>query len=225
MRKAVLALAILLVLVVGSDIAVGSVVESRLAAVAQRRLGLPERPSVDLDGFPFVFYALQRRFPAASMETRDMRIEGLAMDRAVLELQDVRFDSFAAVGGGSGTLTANRGIGAVEVTQDSLVAYLKRQGIPFHVELSSREVTVSRKVRLDGQVLSVSARGTLAVSEEALEFTPEEIEGDGGFEFSRAVSFRVDLPEVFPGVAYRDVTVTEGLATLSFRFSRTTIPL
>jgi hypothetical protein len=227
-RKAlVVVLMILVVIVVGGDLLVGSIAEARLAEVAQRRLGLTERPAVDLQGFPFFYYALRRRFPGASIEGRDVRAEGLAVDRFTLELRDVRFDSTAAIAGGGGTLRASEGRGTVQITQEALGAYLERLDVPFRLELlRSSRARVSGTATVLGIDIDASAEGKLAVAEGSLEFRPERIEvGDGIDVPASALAFRVDLPEVLPGLAYEGITIEDGRAVLSFRLRRAVLPL
>jgi hypothetical protein len=227
-RKALLVLLlILVVVVVGGDFLVGSIAEARLAEVAQQRLGLTERPTVDLKGFPFVYHALRRRFPGTSIEGRDVRVQGLEVERFTLELRDVRFDSTAAVAGGGGTLRARVGTGTVEITQEALGAYLERRDVPFRVELlGSSRARVSGTATVLGIEVNASAEGELAVAEGSLEFRPERVEVGDGIEVpASALAFRVDVPEVFPGLSYEGITVEEGRAVLSFRLRRVVVPL
>jgi len=227
-RKGLLVLLLLLVvIVVGGDLLVGSIAEARLAEVAQRRLGLTERPSADLKGFPFVYHALRRRFPGASLEGRDVRVQGLSVERFTLELRDVRFDSTAAVAGGGGTLRAREGTGTVEIGQEALGAYLERQDVPFRVELlRSSRARVSGTARVLGFKVDASAEGTLAMVDGSLEFRPKRVEVGDGIEVpASALAFRVDVPKVLPGVSYDGITIEEGRAVLSFRLRRAVVPL
>jgi hypothetical protein len=227
-RKALIAtLVILVVIVGGGDLLVGSIAEARLAEAAQQRLGLTERPTVDLQGFPFFYYALRRRFPGASLEGRDVRVEGLAVDRFRLELRDVRFDSTAAIAGGGGTLRASEGRGTVEITQEALGAYLERQDVPFRVELlGSSRARVSGTATVLGVDVDASAAGKLAVADGSLEFRPERIEVGDGIEVPASVlAFRVDVPQVLPGLSYDGIRVERGRAVLSFRLRRAVVPL
>lgn len=227
MRKAAIVLVILAILALGGDLVLGSVAEARLAEVAQDRLGLTHRPTVDLEGFPFFLYAVRRRFPAASLEVRDIRARGLTVDRFTLELRDVRLDSMASLTGGEGTITASRGRGTVEVTQESLGAYLERVGVPFRIEfVGSSRVRVSGTATALGKDVEASAEGELAVTEGSLEFRPERIEvGDGIRVPPSALAFRVDLPEVVPRLAYGGITLEGGRAILSFRIRGAVVPL
>jgi len=218
-RKFLLVLAILAVLVVGADVVIGSIAEARFAERAQNRLGLAERPDVDLKGFPFLLHALRRRFPEVSVDARDVRVQGLSIDRLVLRLRDVRFGSTAAVAGGSGGLSARGGTGTVEVTQASLGAFLERHDVPLRVELlGPSRARVSGAATVLGIDVEASAEGALALTDGSLEFRPERIEVADGIEVpASALAFRVDLPEALPGVAYDGITVERGRAVLLFR--------
>jgi hypothetical protein len=226
--KLLLVLAILAVVLVGGDLVIGSVAEARLAERAQNRLGLAERPRVDLKGFPFVLHALRRRFPEVSVEARDLRVQGLAIDRFVLRLRDVRFGSTAAIAGGDGTLSAGGGQGSVELTQASLVAFLERHDVPLRVELlGSSRARVSGVATVLGAEVEASAEGELALTDGSLEFRPERIEvGDDGIEVpASALAFQVELPAAVPGIVYEGITVERARAVLSFRMRAADVPL
>jgi hypothetical protein len=226
-RKAFLVLAILAVVLVGGDLVIGSIAEARLAERAQNRLGLTERPEVDLKGFPFLLHALRRRFPEVSVEARDVRVQGLSIARFVVRLRDVRFGSTAAIAGGGGGLSARGGGGTVEVTQASLGAYLKRHDVPLRVELlGSSRARVSGVAAVLGVDVEASAEGTLALTDGSLEFRPERIEVGDGIEVPpSAFAFRVDLPDALPGVAYDGIAIDRRRAVLSFRLRGTNLPL
>jgi hypothetical protein len=226
-RKFLLVLAILAVLVVGADVVIGSIAEARLAERAQNRLGLAERPDVDLKGFPFLLHALRRRFPEVSVDARDVRVQGLSIDRLVLRLRDVRFDTTSSIAGGSGTLSAKGGQGTVELTQASLGAFLERRDVPVRVELlGSSRARVSGRVTALGIELEASAEGQLAATDGSLEFRPERIEVGDDIEVpASALAFQVELPAAVPGVVYEGITVERGRAVLSFRMRAAAVPL
>jgi hypothetical protein len=228
-RKTLLVLAIFGALFVGGDLVIGSLAEARLAERAQTRLGLTERPDVDLQGFPFLFHVLRRRFPEVSVEARDVRVRGLVIERFVLRLSDVRFDSTTTIAGGGGTLSANGAEGSVEVTQARLGAYLERHDVPLRVELlRSSRARVSGTAAVLRAKGEASAEGELAVTDGSLEFRPDYVrvaEGFLGGYAVEAMSFRVDLPEVVRGMSYDGITVEEGRAILSFHLRGAVVPV
>jgi hypothetical protein len=226
-RKFLLVLAILAVLVVGGDVVIGSIAEARLAERAQNRLGLAERPEVDLKGFPFLLHALRRRFPEVSVEARDVRVQGLSIDRFVLRLRDVRFDTTGSIAGGAGTLSAREGQGTVELTQAALGAFLERNDVPVRVELlGSSRARVSGTVTALGIEVEASAEGPLAATDGSLEFRPERVEVGDGIEVpASALAFQVELPAAVPGVVYEGIAVERGRAFLSFRMRAAAVPL
>ncbi|MGH2682322.1 MAG: LmeA family phospholipid-binding protein [Actinomycetota bacterium] len=227
MGKVLLVLAILAAVLVGGDLVIGSVAEARLAERVQNRLGLAERPRVDLKGFPFVLHALRRRFPEVSVEARDVRVQGLAIDRFVLRLRDVRFGSTASIAGGDGTLSAGGGRGSVEVSQASLGAFLERHDVPLRVELlGSSRTRVSGVATVLGAEVEASAEGELALNDGSLEFRPERVEVGDGIEVpASALAFRVELPAPVRGMVYEGITVERARAVLSFRVRAADVPL
>jgi hypothetical protein len=226
-RKALLVLAVLVVLAVGADLAIGAVAEARLAERVQSRLGLAERPEVDLKGFPFLLHALRRRFPEVSVEVQDLRVEGLTIHRFVLLLHDVRFGSTAAIAGGGGGLSARKGQGTVEVTEASLGAFLERHDVPFRVELlGSSRARISGTVIALGVEVEASAEGRLALTDGSLEFRPESIEVGDGIEVpASSLAFKVELPAAVPELVYDGITIERARAVLSFRMRAAALPL
>jgi hypothetical protein len=184
---------------------------------------------VDLQGFPFLLHALTRRFPEVSVEARDVRVRGLVIDRFVLRLRDVRFDSTTTIAGGGGTLSASRAQGTVEVTQAGLGAFLERHDVPFRVELlRSSRARVSGTATVHRAELEASAEGKLVVIDGSLEFRPDYVRVGEGFltgDPVEAMSFRVALPELVPGMSYDGVTVEERRILLSFRMRGAVVPL
>jgi hypothetical protein len=226
-RKALVVLVVLAILAVGADLAIGAIAEARLAERAQNRLGLAERPEVDLKGFPFLLHALRRRFPEVSVEIRDLRVEGLAIDRFVLRLRDVRFGSTAAIAGGGGGLSTREGRGTVEVTEASLGAFLERNDVPFSVELlGSSRARISGTATALGVEVEASAEGRLALADGSLEFRPESVEVGDGIELpASSLAFQVELPAAVPGLVYQGITVLRARAVLSFRMRAAAVPL
>lgn len=227
MRNALVILVVVVALLVGADVGLRTVAESRVAGEMQQQLELPRPPDVELRGFPFLLHALRRRFPQAELEITGIRASGLPVDRVDVVLEGVRFDSLSVLAGGEGSVSASEGSGTVRVTDDAITEYLEEQGMPLSVELLGREVRVTGTVPI-GRLLSfeATAEGTLAVSDGTLEFRPERIRVAGGREAPvEAMAFRVDLPEVMPGIVYEDVTVADGTASLSFRLRRAVLRL
>jgi LmeA-like phospholipid-binding len=226
-RKALVALVVLAILAVGADLAIGAIAEARLAERAQNRLGLAERPEVDLKGFPFLLHALRRRFPEVSVEIRDLRVEGLAIDRFVLRLRDVRFGSTAAIAIGGGGVSTREGRGTVEVTEASLGAFLERHDVPFSVQLlGSSRARISGMATALGVEVEASAEGRLTLADGSLEFRPESIEVGDGIELpASSLAFQVELPAAVPGLVYEGITVQRSRAVLSFRMRAAAVPL
>jgi hypothetical protein len=207
------------VLVLAGDIALRAATESRLAARAEAGLGLRARPDVDLQGFPFFVHALRRRFPEASIEVRDVRVQGLAVDRVRFELEDVGFGSTAALAGGGGAISAGNVRGTVEVTEDALGSFLERRGVSLRVALlDSGNARISGTTSILGMEIELSAQGMLAVADGRLEFRPDRIEAVGGIEVpTSALVIAVELPEVAPDLVYQRINVSQGRMSVSFR--------
>lgn len=226
MRNALVVLVVVVALLVGADVGLRTVAESRVAGEMQQQLELPRPPDVELQGFPFLLHAFRRRFPQAELEITGIRASGLPVDRVDVVLEGVRFDSLSVLAGGEGSVSASEGSGTVRVTDDAITEYLEEQGLPLSVELLGREARVTGTVSLGPFEGEATAQGTLAVSDGTLEFRPDRIQVADGIEVPQgAMAFRLDLPEVMPGIVYEEVTVADGTASLSFHLRRAVLRL
>lgn len=217
-RRLSVAFVILALLAVGADFGVRIWAEGRLAASVQRSFELPEKPNLDLDGFPFLLRLAQGRFASATVESEDVVLEGLRVASVRIDGRDVRFSFRDLVRGGEDAVVlVHGGSGSLEVDDESLSEYIQNRSVPITVEFLGPEVRTSTTVSI-GEVDTVAeATGQLEISDGSLLFTPETVSIDGEIGVPpEALAFRVPLPTLVEGAVYERVIVGEGTARLEF---------
>jgi hypothetical protein len=214
-RRLLVALVVVVGLVAAADVGFRLWAEAAVAARMQEAAELPERPDVDLHGFPFTLQVLRSRFDRVDVSMEGVEASGLMLESIRLELRDVRFPAGRLFTRGGGTIRPREGTGVVEVTDDAVTAYLRGDGTPIEVRFLGPEVRATGSVTALGQELTASASGTMAISEGSLVFRPEEIEVPGGIRIHIGLlAFEVPLPQPVEGVTLDRIEVQDGVARL-----------
>jgi LmeA-like phospholipid-binding len=209
-RALLIIVGILLALILGADIAARSVAAARVAASLQRALGLPEEPDIHLSGFPFALHLARGRFEEVGVQVTQLEADGLTVDRAVLDLRDVRFPRRALVLGGGGDVIVEGGRAEAEISDEALTAFLETEGVPASVEF------LGPKVEVTPAETGATVRGRLRLDQGTLGFRAEA---------SSELGFQVALPELLPGLRYRHVSVGEDTAVISADLAGATFEL
>jgi hypothetical protein len=193
-------------LVVADRVALG-VVESRIASTIQQDQQLQSRPSVKIDGFPFLTQVARHRFGRVTFRATDIKAGGTtAVDVASVSavLNDVRtsndFSSAtAATATGTGTVT-------YAALSDQLGTTLSWGGTTSGTE---DRLKATPKVTVLGQTLSASVTAQVQVtSAHTIGFTNVKVVGVGVPQL-----FVSGLEKVFAG----SLTVSDLPAGLSLR--------
>lgn len=213
MRNILVALVIIVLLAVGADFGFRLWAESTVADRIDSSLGLPERPDVDLHGFPFTLHVVRSRFPRADVAVEGLEIEGLVFERVGVELRGVRFPRDRLFREGPAVVTASSGEAMAEVTDDEITAYLGRRDLPLTVEFVGPDVRTSGTIQALGLEVEASATAQLSLSDGALVFEPQEIEVAEQVTIpAGALRFEIPLPQPIQGVEFERLTVEEGMA-------------
>ena len=212
-RAILVTLVVLALLALGADVGLRFLAESRLSAAAQDLYALPERPDLDLRGFPFLLQVARSRFEEVAVEVEDVRLEGLDFDRVTLTLEDATFPR-EALFSGTGVVTSSGGHAEVVIGEDAMSTYLQEQvGAAVRVRFAGPGIRVSTRVSVGGVTTTASAGGRVRLEDGALIFSPESVEVDGSIGVpAAALAFEAPLPDVVPGVTYERVVVDEGVA-------------
>lgn len=213
-RAILITLLALAVIGVGVDAGARAVAEARLASSVQDALGLPDRPDLELQGFPFLLQVARGRLDALEIELSDVDAEGLNLERVTLSFEELTFDRVALLRG-SGAVSVSSGSAQATVTEDGLSTYLQEGGTPVRVRLDGPGIRVSTRISTGQQTTTATAEGPVRVEEGRLIFSPDEVEVEGTLGVpAAALSFDVLLPDLVPGIRYESVVVSDGVATI-----------
>jgi hypothetical protein len=202
MRKLLVALAVLLVVYVAADIGTRFWAQSWVGGQLQRSLHLSKSASVSFGGILFIPEVVSGHIPSASVHAASFSSEGVHFQSATLELHDIRFSaSQVLLSKHTGSIRAHSGDGSVAMTGADLTDALRNQGVDVTVQISDGRVMVS------GGGLPGTVTVQPSIQDGAL-----VLSSGGG-------SVSLKLPEVVPGLTYRDVRIDGDVGELVFTVS------
>jgi hypothetical protein len=202
MRKLLVALAVLLVVYVAADIGARFWAQSWVGGQLQRSLHLSKSASVSFGGLLFIPEVVSGHIPSATVHAASFSSEGVRFQSASLDLRDIRFSpSQLFRSKHTGSIRAARCDGEVSMSGDDLTAALRDRGFGGTVTLADGEV------RLSGGGLP----GEISVQ--------PSIEGGTLVLRASGTSVSLPLPEVVPGLTYRDVRIEGDTGELLFTVS------
>ena len=209
MRKALVALGIAVLVVVGADFGLRALAQYWVSGQIQSSFRLEHRPSVTLGGFPFLPRLVSGRFPSATVRSKGAvetgRFPVSALD---LTLNQVRFPPDQLLFGNKATIRAASGEGTITLTEGEINRAFPAT-IPVTVQLVNGKVWI-RSPNLQGETET-----KLRVSDNKLTLIP--VQG------SLPVEIRVALPVLVRGLTYTGVQIRGSRALVSFRLGETRI--
>lgn len=206
MRRLLVGLVVLVAILVAADFGLRLYTERWVAGELAAVLDVPERPSVAIDGFPFVVRFLAGEFPSATAESAPLRLEGITFRDVEFTLRDVRFPPGDVLGGEGGVIRARTGRGSLSLTGRQASEALSGQGVPVTVRIEGGEVFLST-----GQ-LPQEVQVDLAVNGNELEIRSAEA--------GLPVTLSLGVPAFVEGLVLTDVRVEGSAAILDFRLER-----
>lgn len=214
-RAIVITLIVLALVLVVADLGLRLWARTWVEDRIERSLNLPREPAVRVGGLLFLPQFVRGRFAEVEVEMEELSVEGLVMDRVVVELAGVEFSQGDLLAGRGGTLRVDRGRGRVEVTQESLNAFLSEREVPVTVRLVGPRVRASTSIEVLDQEITATARGPLRLEDGALVFDPERVRVDDAIDVpTDSLSFEFDLPVPLQGMRYERVQVRDGVVVV-----------
>lgn len=208
------------------------VLEALVAREAQERLGLSERPAVELDSDP-QWEMLLGDFSRGSISTEEADLGGVTAQAATLALDP--FSVNLVQSARTGTLVPSEPLsGDVRLRiSGAEVTRLVRENaqIPVNdVEVRSEGVTVNSEVSLLGTTLPVTVEGEVGVERGAIAFRPEILRA-GGTRVPDSIAgtlldetaFRYPVNGLAGGISVTGARTVDGAVVLTGRLDR--IPL
>jgi DUF2993 family protein len=211
MRKALVALGIVVVVLVGADLGLRVLAQYWIAGQLQRSFELEDRPSVSLRGFPFLPRLVTGRFPRVTVESNGgIRTGRFPVSVVDLSLRQVRFPPDQLLFGNKATIRAASGSGTVILTEEDI-----NRAFPATVPVTVHLVGGRVRIRSSNPPGEVESR--LRVSDNRLVLLP--VEG------SLPLEVRVALPVFVRGLSYSGVEIEGSRALLRFRLTKPSIQL
>jgi DUF2993 family protein len=204
MRKALIALGLVIAVLVGVDVGVRVLAQHFVGRTLARSLDVTERPSVSIGGVPFLPRVIAGSLPSATVVAHMVSSNGVTVQTVSLTLSHVTFPRDLLFGGG-GTVRARSGEGTAIITPDELTEALHAHGAPVTVRFRRGRMLVSAN-GLPGEV-----EVTPSLSGRTLTLRPT------GSPLPFALAF--DLPGFVSGLRYTDLVVGRAAATVSFRLT------
>jgi DUF2993 family protein len=209
MRKALIALGVVIVVLVGADFGLRALAQFWVAGQLQSSFGLEERPSVSLGGVPFIPRLITGRFPTVTVEsTGTVKGSDFPMAAVDLTLRDVRFPADQLVFGNKATVRAKGGSGTATLSEQDI-----NQAFPATIPITVRLVDGGVRIRANGLAVDVPAR--LKVANNRLVLGP--VAG------TLPVEVGVRLPVLVEGLTYTGVKVEDSKAFVTFTLLSPTI--
>ena len=138
MRKLVVAVIVLLVLLVGADFAARAYAESRTADAIRSEVGTDVTPDVSIEGFPFLWHAVQGSYPQVVITASTTSADAIAGVRAVAELDGVALPLRDALAGNASNLTAQSANVRALIPLDAFAAALGRPDLTLSAGPTAR---------------------------------------------------------------------------------------
>jgi hypothetical protein len=205
-RLLLIVVGVLVVLLVVADIAGRVVAQDMVASRIEDSLGLSEKPSVSLRGFPFLLRAAEGSFPSATASADSLTAQGVTMRSVALTLDGLRFSLVDLLGGRQTTVRASTGEGTATMTGAGMTEALSAQGVDLTVEIADGKV----RVRPSSFPVSIQARVSLSGRTLTLQSADSRI----------SASFSVRLPEFVKGLQFTGIHLQGSAAVLAFDLNR-----
>ena len=124
------ALVILVALLVGADRVTAAITEGQLASKIQSSQKLNQKPSVSIDGFPFLTQVVSRHFDHATVDIDNLDARGVPIQHIHADLRGVHVSS------GYNSATVDTLTGTATLSYDQVAATLSRQARIGQINLS-----------------------------------------------------------------------------------------
>jgi hypothetical protein len=200
---------VLVILLVAGDFVAKTVAQNELAAQIQKH-GFPKKPSVSIEGFPFLTQVVSRNIHQIKISSRNVPEGPVKISKITATASDIRLNS----GFSSGTV--KKLTGSVLVTFSALDNTLNNQLGPLGSLLSSSGLTLSAaghdEVKASLDLLVASGSATWKVSRLSGQGLDISLVGSSGVPSSALSSLRdihIKLPHLPLGVRITSVHITQ----------------
>jgi hypothetical protein len=177
-RKLLVTLAVLVVLLVAADFGARAYAEYRAAAAIQTELGLTQSPDVSIEGFPFLWHAVQGSYPQVIVSAANVDEGLLPGTQARVTLTTVALPLRDAVAGDTSHLTAQATDLQVVIPISSLQAALPRQDVTLSAGPNGT-LQASTTLSVAGVTNPLTGSAKLSVANDQLTLTVDNLSAAG----------------------------------------------
>lgn len=213
--KTVIAIVVLLLLLVGADRVAVAVAEGKVASKIQSSMTLSAKPSVDIEGFPFLTQLL------ISRDLHTIVITGHNLTNGKLDFSSLNATaSNVHINSGFKSATVDSFSGSVIVTLSSVAS---AGDIPSGITLAPDGPNM---VKASVKVLGLDATATARVTVQGTDHIRVQVIDAAGIPTSalgNAADFSVPVPGLPSGVSLTGVNVTSTGVQVSFAGTNTTL--
>lgn len=184
MRKLLITLVVLAVLAVAADFGARAYAEYRAASAVQTELGLPEPPDVSIEGFPFLWHAVQGSYPEVIINAGEVGAGRLPGTQARVTLTTVALPLRDAMAGDTSNLTAQATNLQVTIPIASVQAALPRPDVTLSAGPNGT-LQASTSLTVAGVTIPLTGSATLSVADDQLTLTVDNLSA-AGMDLTRA---------------------------------------
>lgn len=174
MRKFLITLVVLVVLLVAADFGARAYAEYRAASAIQTELGLTQSPDVSIDGFPFLWHAVQGSYPQVTVNAADVDDGRLPGTQARVVLTTVALPLRDAIAGDTSHLTAQATNLQVVIPISSVQAALPRQDVTLSAGPDGT-LQASATITVLGVSIPLTGSAKLSVANDELTLTVDNL--------------------------------------------------
>lgn len=177
MRKLLIAVVALAVLLAAADRIAAAVAENQISDRVAAAYGLAAKPSVTIEGFPFLTQVLSGHYGRIDVSAGQVAAGGATLHHLMAHFTGVHASLSQVLRHGTGTVTADRATGSAVVAFTDVSQRLP-QGLRLHP--AGKDLKVSGGLRYQGLRIPVSATVSLAVTPSGIKVTPVTVQIPGG---------------------------------------------
>lgn len=178
MRKLLITLVVLAVLLIAADFGARAYAEYRTAEAVRTELGLTQNPDVSIEGFPFLWHAVQGSYPAVILTATNVDERLLPGTTVRVDLNTVTLPLGDALKGDTSHLAAESTQLQVLIPLSSLQAALPRPDVTLSAGPDGT-LQANASVTVLGVTIPLTGAAKLSVADDQLTLTVDNLSAAG----------------------------------------------
>jgi hypothetical protein len=174
-RRVLIAVVVVLVLVVAVDRIAAHVLASQIATRAQRAEGLPTKPDVSIDGFPFLTQVISGRYHDVKVTVHGFQHDGPRVETVRADLKGVHVPLSDGVRGKVSRVPVDSVEASMHATFADINAYLAARDNPARASGDGSMLRISGPVTIFGTSYPLAGSATIGVAGDTVTLTPSAV--------------------------------------------------